>query len=135
MSIRNSFLIGVISLLIGWGCAPSRPVDDSLKLERLNIRCTEYWQKRLHDDDLKELYEKFEFPQNLPAFEEYKYKAIAIRRITISNFDINNIILDGDNATVKMEFALVLPLTSKPFKEPLADKWIWKDGQWYHIFR
>lgn len=113
------------------GCATTAEVKDSK--ESLRGIADDYWKKRLADK-YDETY-KMEDKSGLPAFNEYQNQAMALKKFNIISIVIKEITVETVNGMVDVEISFIMPMAStiKPFKQIIKDKWIYKDGMWWHI--
>jgi hypothetical protein len=90
-----------------------------------------YWDIRLKGnvDDIYDM----EVGEDLPPIEEYRLEATLMRRITIVKYDIAEITVTGKEGNVRLQVHIMVPVTSRPIKQPLMDRWIW-DGKWKHLW-
>lgn len=121
-------IIVLLLILIFISCA-TMPEKKELE-SSLKESAERYWQIRLNGN-LEEIYE-MEYKEGLPPIDKYKVEAGLIRKNIITKYSIKDIIIEGSNGTVYVEFSITIPPVPQPFKQTLTDKWIWDRG-WKHI--
>ncbi|MEM3101711.1 MAG: hypothetical protein QXT99_10225 [Candidatus Nitrosotenuis sp.] len=127
------YLILIVSITVFLiGCATTPPKEVDLK-ESLMTRAQQYWDMRMKDG-YEESY-KMEDRDGLPAYNEYMNKAMMIKKFSIKAHSVKNVIVEGDKGIVDVEFSFIMPPVTKPFVQVIKDNWLYKDGEWRHLFR
>jgi len=127
MERKIVFLLILVLLFINLGCATVYEKNE----ESLKSIAQEYWKYRIEGDFNKSY--KLEYKENLVSYEVYKNIASRILKINIKNFNLSNIRIEKENALIDVEFIFSLPGIGKPSKDILTDKWIYKNGKWWHV--
>lgn len=124
------FIIFSTSLILD-SCAPlPKEVKEADLKESLRSTAVTYWKMRM-GDKYENTY-KLEDREGLPPFETYRMKVMAMKRIPILSHSVKEVRVTGDTALVDVEFSFILPATAKPFKQIVTEKWVYKEGQWWH---
>ena len=118
----------LMTFLTGCATIPQKEVDQKVALQKAAL---EYWDLRMKDK-YEDAY-NMEYRQNLPPFNVYKNKAMMIKRMTVTSHSIKDVSIDGENAIVYVEFGFIMPPVSTTLKQVIHDKWLLKDGRWWHI--
>lgn len=121
-------LVVLVAMLCG--CATVHREEDREAL--LKTTAERYWKLRL-EDKYDDTY-KMEDRQGLPPFEEYRDRAMAVKRITITSISVKSANVSGDKGVVDLEWSYVLPRIAQPFHQVIRDEWALRDGKWRHIF-
>jgi glucan-binding YG repeat protein len=133
--------IGICCLFIS-ACAQTgtqpqvQPTSVEMK-QKLGQRVEKYWQARL-DEDYFTTYqmERSSFQEKTPI---KLYVQLFGSYNPIKDFSVQEISIDDQEATAFLECTYVLPyargrVTQEKIKT-LEDKWVYEDGQWYHVFQ
>jgi len=126
----KKILMLIIVILLFSGCATVK--EKKSKEELLRESVNYYWNIRLKGE-LQKIY-NIEDKNFCPSFEDYKVEAALIRKFDIREFNIKEVTIKNNIAKVIVEFSFYMPPVSKPFKQSIIDRWIWKDRKWWHIF-
>ncbi len=121
--------IAAIFVALVLGCA-TVPKEADLK-ESLRTVADRYWKLRL-DERYEDTY-KMEVEQGLPAFETYRERAKAMKKIRITSISVKEVTVDGDKGDVALAWSYTLPKIPKPFTDNIKDEWVYKDGEWRHL--
>jgi hypothetical protein len=125
----TSVFLSVI-LLLACGCATMPRQAD---MKDLKTKAEEYWNLRMQDR-YEDTY-KMEDGDGLPSFEDYKSRAALIKKFDIESHSIGRIKADGAEATLDVDFAFRVRDARPLFHDTIHDKWVFKDGRWYHRFK
>jgi hypothetical protein len=128
MTLR--FLPLLVLTVLFCGCATMPKEMDRTAL--LKAEADKYWKFRF-EDRYKDSY-KMEDPDGLPAFDAYRDRAGAIKKIKLDSFAIDKADVDGDKGVVSVGIYFYLPQVPKAFRQALYDKWVFRDGRWLHKF-
>lgn len=112
------------------GCA-SVPRAAATK-EGLMRAAEDYWKLRI-EDKYGETY-KLEDKDGLPPFEKYQHKASLIKKFKIVSHSVGEAEVEDNKGTVKVNVSFMLPNIPKPMSDSIRDEWIFKSGEWLHIF-
>lgn len=127
MERKIVYLVILVLLYITCGCATVNEKNE----ESLRTVAEEYWKLRIEGNFDKSY--KLEYKKDLLSFEDYKNIAVGILKASVKKFRLNEIRIEGENALIDVEFYFLLPGVSKLSKDILTDKWIYKNGKWWHI--
>ena len=120
---RALFLIlGLLTLNV---CTAASPEETKVALEQ---RVTEYWAAR-QSRDIRTLYDMESAAR--PGGWLTPDKAGAVSGLPVRNVKIEEIALDGERATVRVNGDVMVG-TMGWWKQTLEDAWVFIDGQWYH---
>lgn len=123
-----SLLIILSSLLLFFGCA-TMPEKKELETS-LREAAEKYWEVRLKGN-LEDIY-GMEFKEDLPPMDKYKVTTGLIRKNLITKHRIKDVVVEGKDGTVYVEFHISMPPVPKPFTQTMTDRWVW-DREWRHI--
>lgn len=130
--ILNSIGIAVFSIIIAGCAAQQTEVKQILGPEEsLRAAAEQYWKLRMADK-YEETY-KMEDRTALPPFVQYRDQVMAMKKITILKYEVKDVIVDDNAGTVRLDFFTILPPLANPFKQPLYDKWVFREGAWWHV--
>ena len=118
------------------GCATIPKEAD--QAESLKSAATTYWKLRT-EGKVEEIF-KMEDKESvekrnksgIPLMEYYKSEAKVAETSTLNS--IKNIRVSGDRGRVDLDFTFVVPEVSRPFHQILTDEWVFKNGEWLHLF-
>jgi hypothetical protein len=130
---RNSLLLLLaLMMVVIFTCCATIPKEEDLG-GSLKSAAEEYWNKRM-----KSQYEDtygMEDKAGLPAFEDYREKAMLMKKLDIRAHSVKEVAVSGDEGTVNVQFDLMLPHIFKAVSQVLKDGWVYKNGKWRHVFR
>lgn len=126
--ISGIFLV-VVFLLASCATVPNK---EDLEVA-LRTTADSYWKLRM-EDKYEDSY-RMEDKQGLPPFEEYRGRAMAMKKIKITSISIKNTTVSADGATVDLDWTYYLPPVSQPFHQMITDYWVYNNGTWRHVFR
>jgi hypothetical protein len=116
------------TLLMLLGCA-TMPREADLQ-EQLKTTAENYWKLRM-EGKYEDTY-KMEGAQGLPPIEQYRDRALAMKKIDIRSISVKSVSLNGDKGEVDLEWTYMLPKIPKPFNQIIKDEWLFKGGKWRH---
>jgi hypothetical protein len=128
--LRFFVILLIASTALLPGCATMKTAGDPAA--ELRGIAVDYWKSRL-EERLDKTYE-MEDREGLPRFEEYRVRALAMKRLNIVSHAVREVKMEGDKGLVNVEVSFLLPVTTKPIKETIRDQWIRKEGTWLHLF-
>jgi hypothetical protein len=99
----------------------------------LRTTADSYWKLRM-EDKYEDSY-KMENKQGLPPFEEYRGRAMTMKRIRITSISVKSVSVSDDKGVVELEYSYLLPKLSQPFHQILMDYWGYNNGTWQHMFK
>jgi hypothetical protein len=124
------FVVMFFAAFLLEGCA-SMPKAAATK-EGLMTTAEKYWKLRM-EDKYEDAY-KLEDRDGLPPFEDYQKRARLIKNFRIVSHSVGEIMIEGSKGVVEVKVNFILPPVPKPVIDSIHDEWIYKDGEWLHIF-
>jgi hypothetical protein len=124
---------------LAWSSRPMVYPSDNERMKLLRQRANEYW-KGMVEKDQKTTYELHD--PFYKAFIPYAQYAGRLNPIKYLNFDLQDIKIEGNVATVKIKLTYEVPkikVMETEFNQPpkeatLEDTYIFVDGTWYRRF-
>ena len=130
-------VLGLLIAICVIQCAPNNKIIKQDAEAVLRGRAQEYWSYKIKGEWDKS------YPYELPEFREknniVKYIQQNGRSLTKwEEFDILETWTSAEDGfvKVKLKYRYLIPITQKAaFERVSEEKWIKKDGQWYHVSR
>jgi hypothetical protein len=117
------------------------PLDESVRRSRLEQRVKALWNNRVKGDFSNE-YDMYDFYYKSTMTKKVYLDGVGT--IKYNSYDIKDMHIEGNEATVKMTInyevpPVVLPMTGQKVSTPATDvdasiKWVWVEDDWFQVY-
>lgn len=123
----------VCVLFISGGCSGIKSGMASVdKNEALKNTATTYWKLRM-ENRYEDSY-KMEDEKGLPSFQDYILKVAAMKKFNIVSHAVKDVHAEENKGRVTVEISFIMPPVTKSFKKSIEDNWVYRNGEWRHVF-